>query len=188
MSTYPSLSKLVDGMQGGGTTDLWDVVVSYSIDRLNKLLQKLWVTDTTFDEIQFTTQSMLPTGDLININWRVKIGSPTLSFTLDGRAILSMSVSGSHQAEGTNPSTGEPYPIIELPANSYQLDALVPLVSVRAKEGSNVGTDPTVRQTSPYIDCQLNKHPSRTLITSLASETILLQSSTSYSDFLTRMI
>ncbi|EGO24807.1 hypothetical protein SERLADRAFT_415769 [Serpula lacrymans var. lacrymans S7.9] len=140
---YPTIDDLVDGVRTGSTTDLWDVVVSISVEKLNGILHTLWITDSTTTNVKVTTTSLDQFEQPFYIDWDVKLGSPSLSFTLDGKSSLTMSLSGTHQVQGKNPNTGEEMPIIPIPENSYVLVATVPLVAVKAVEGDTAGTDPT---------------------------------------------
>ncbi|KAL4261750.1 hypothetical protein AB1N83_007084 [Pleurotus pulmonarius] len=138
-----TVESLAYGMQRAETTQGWDVMVSYSLDELNELLKKIWFSDPDASaEFYPVTQSYDPrTEEYYNIEWSIVLASPSLQFTIDGRASLCMDLSGKWRVEGLKPD-GTPYPWKIIPSNCT-FTAIVPLQSVRAREGDTKGTDPT---------------------------------------------
>jgi hypothetical protein len=137
MDSYPTLDQLLAGMQSKlGTTDRWDVVASYSLDKLNALLKKAWLADDTFSTtFALKTESQNEDDETYYTDWTLKLGAPSLQFTLDNRASLLMALSGSWQNEGTD-GNGKPHPIKSMPDDKYCLQVLVPLAIVSADRTS----------------------------------------------------
>jgi len=140
MDDFPTVDALVAGMQNNtGTTDNWDVVSSYSVDKLNALLTKLWRGDgKESDNIILYIEDEDRFGVYYS-NWNLQMAAPTLSFTFDGKAELSMGLTGTWQIEGLD-RDGKPYPVKKIDENLYCLQAVLPLQLVSANRVTKVIT------------------------------------------------
>ncbi|KAF3941139.1 hypothetical protein ABW19_dt0210569 [Dactylella cylindrospora] len=108
LNSYPEMETLIQGMGGDNRTDGWDVTVSYNIAKLNTFLRKKWTARPESDgPIEFTVPTMLPyigpckqwkqkfhKYKAADSTWNFKVGAPTLQFSAEQRAVLSMEVSG----------------------------------------------------------------------------------------------
>jgi hypothetical protein len=78
------LNDLVNSMNGQSTTCGWDVVVSYSVSKLNGVLQEMWnrgkYSTSPIDDYIDPTKT-------IRITFDVEVDSPSLQF-LDGEKVL----------------------------------------------------------------------------------------------------
>lgn len=81
MQTYKAFDDFIDGMRGGGTTDNWDVVVSYSLQELDAQLAKLWTANGPTANVVVTTLQSDPWGNTFHIDWYV-------IFSIHSRRIL----------------------------------------------------------------------------------------------------
>ncbi|CAI6333540.1 unnamed protein product [Periconia digitata] len=144
-TTFPSLteflSKMEPGKPGdGGSTDNWDVVVSYSLDKLNELLGKLWKTDAPFKSTisTQTNEYYMMLGTTYTVNWEMTLGSPSLSFDPYGdnaTAVLTMLVNGWYQVADQLDSEGKVIKTFDkkpFPVDQLVLKAAVPLAMVKA--------------------------------------------------------
>ena len=145
MTTTQTLDGLITQMKGGSSTNFWDVVVSYSVDNLNRILQILWAGNKSFADVVIVAQGVDRLGPY-TITFNLKLGSPTLQFVAGaaGQALLEMSLNGTYAID--------PDPPKPVPPNQYILQAIVPLASVSGTEVT--GSNPTVRIPSiqPCID------------------------------------
>jgi hypothetical protein len=130
-----TLDALVAQMKGNSSTNLWDVVVSYSVDNLNRILQTLWAGNKSFADVVIVTQGQDRKGKY-PIAFNLKFGSPTLQFAAGaaGQALLKMSLGGTYTIDTDPPKA--------VPPNQYILQAIVPLASVSGSEVT--GTNATV--------------------------------------------
>ncbi|KAL2758163.1 hypothetical protein ACRALDRAFT_1061388 [Sodiomyces alcalophilus JCM 7366] len=152
MDSYPTVDALVSGMQGlPGVTEKWDMVVSYSLDSLNSLLVQLWNSHhpTTGGTIVLVSENQDEDGETYHIEWSLRLGSPSLRFTYDGRAELTMGLSGTYKTVEKS-ADGKERPTRTIPENTYVLVANVPLEFVHAT-GTGTGTDAAshVKQANP---------------------------------------
>ncbi|KZT19027.1 hypothetical protein NEOLEDRAFT_1183729 [Neolentinus lepideus HHB14362 ss-1] len=135
LGSYPTLDELVSGMNSYESTDGWDVVVSYSLDKLDALLKTLWKNDPKFSQsFVFTTE--VPgwdDDDTYYIDWTVKLESPSLQFTQKGNATLVMPISGS----SVKRKNGKTKPGDDVPAG-YSLHLTTPLLAVKASEEGKI--------------------------------------------------
>lgn len=93
-----SKEKLHEAMQGCPSTASWDVLVSYSEDKLNRLLAKQWGKSPTFKELSFDVFHRKGTPKEYSTHYDIKLGSPTLQFQSkksEPVATLVMSIEGS---------------------------------------------------------------------------------------------
>ncbi|TFK49654.1 hypothetical protein OE88DRAFT_1646097 [Heliocybe sulcata] len=133
LSSYPTLDELVNGMNGYDSTDGWDVVVSYSLDKLDTLLKSLWRNDPKFSKSFYftTTVQGFDDSDTYYVDWTVTLTPPTLHFTQTGSATLLMSISGSSvKRKGDKTKPGD-----DIPAG-YNVHLTTPLLAVKAEAGS----------------------------------------------------
>ena len=146
--SYPTVDALVTGMQTRlGATERWDMVVSYSLDSLNSLLAQLWAKHpTTGGDIVLVSENQNEEGDTYHIRWSLQLGAPLLKFTYDGRAELTMTLSGAFKTVEKG-ADGKERPTRTIPNNQYALVANVPLHFVHA-----VGNDPSsVKPADPKV-------------------------------------
>ncbi len=138
MSTLPSFDRLLEAMSGTNSTSGWDVLVSYSVTKLNAILPSLWKGDT-FNEVLFNR-------DYLDFGLRtaahLSIGAPTLQFVAgeNAKALLTMKLEGWLRTDTLNvdPDTGDIISVVEGGDNTkvnikpgrYQLQAAVPLVNM----------------------------------------------------------
>ena len=126
--TLPSLYELSRGMQGSSRTEKWDVVVSYSIDQLNALLQKLWKADPPAKTAQFTVPREGPGHTKYWTDFDVTFAAPSLTFTLSKSARLKMALSGTYH-DRTEDKT---FPDDKIPSG-YYFEAILPIICVSAE-------------------------------------------------------
>jgi hypothetical protein len=155
---FPSLPDFLAGMEPGttdyaGTTENWDVVVSYSLDKLNHLLESLWTEDGPFKVLDLSLQTKVrdPRGGKVhptyNLNWGVSLGSPTLSFNAYGNAptaVLTMVVNGWSKAEDRKDAKGivvETYDAVTFEKDTFVFKAAVPVAMVKAERKANGDID-----------------------------------------------
>jgi hypothetical protein len=125
-------------MSGVNSTSNWDVLVSYSVTKLNALLPSLWKRDTTFTNVsmEFDYETFG-----IRMAATFDIGAPTLQFLTgeSSQAQLTMSLQGTIRKDiivtddnGNQVSItiGGPKDITSISPGLYQLIALVPLASM----------------------------------------------------------
>ncbi|KAH8689860.1 hypothetical protein BGW36DRAFT_432825 [Talaromyces proteolyticus] len=91
-----TFSTLIREMEGNNTTRDWDVLVSYDEEKINKVLEKM--EQETSKDFVITKKDEDPnTGDLIDIEYRLKIANPTLQFTFtDSEAEVSYKLTGDY--------------------------------------------------------------------------------------------
>ncbi|KAJ8520298.1 hypothetical protein ONZ45_g2854 [Pleurotus djamor] len=144
MSKLLDLSTLVDGMKSAETTQNWDVIVSYSVDRLNNLLKTIWSAKDALKVIKPVTTHYDPReDDEYEMEWEVNLAFTTLSFKKDGdgHAHLEMTLNGRYRVKGEK-RNGDSYPWKNIPPGCAFV-ASIPLQSVRAREGDTKGSNPT---------------------------------------------
>ncbi|KAJ8482429.1 hypothetical protein ONZ45_g14950 [Pleurotus djamor] len=144
MSKLQDLSTLVEGMKSAETTQNWDVIVSYSVDRLNNLLKTIWSAKDALEVIRPVTRHTDPREEEdYEMEWEVMLAFRTLSFKEDGdgHARLEMALVGRHRVKGKN-RKGLPYSWKDIP-DKCMFIASIPLQSVRAREGDIKGSNPT---------------------------------------------
>ena len=148
MDAYPAIDALVTGMQTRlGVTEKWDMVVSYSLDSLNSLLVQLWDSHpTTGGDIVLVSENLNEDDETYHIRWSLRLGSPSLKFTYDGRAELTMTLAGTYKTVEKS-ADGKDRPTKTIPDTTYVLVANVPLEFVHAK-----GNDPSsVKPATPKV-------------------------------------
>ena len=125
---YPTVDFLVSGMQSRlNLTERWDMVVSYSLDSLNSLLAQLWQSHpTTGNPIVLVSENINEDDETNHIRWILRLGSPSLKFTYDGRAELTMPLSGTY-ATVEKSAEGKERPTKTIPEATYVLVSNVPL-------------------------------------------------------------
>ncbi|KAK4444819.1 hypothetical protein QBC34DRAFT_429557 [Podospora aff. communis PSN243] len=123
---FPSVLELVGGMKWDKdpeTTQRWDMVVSYALDPINKILTKLWKNDPLLMcPMQLMTDE--------EVRWELKLRAPSLRFTIDQRGELAMPLNGTWQKQGTQPD-GTLFPVCQIP-DEYVLVAKVPIDYIKA--------------------------------------------------------
>jgi hypothetical protein len=134
----PTMDALLAAMLGANSTSDWDVLVSYSVTKLNAILPSLWKGDT-FNEVSFN-RDYLDFGRRTAA--RLSIGAPTLQFVAgeNDKALLTMKLQGWLRTDtlNVNEDTGEIISVTEGADNTkvniepgrYQLQAAVPLVNM----------------------------------------------------------
>ncbi|EGD87448.1 hypothetical protein H112_05992 [Trichophyton rubrum D6] len=132
MTTQYDKSEYYGKLSGKITTDDWDILVSYTREKLNHLLDKTWGSKPLLQNVKFTSKPYIPGVDLTE-DYTFALASPVLNFGyLDGnpRAFLKMGFSGSVT------STVKPNPPVTtpIPADVYFLQIGVPLASFSAEE------------------------------------------------------
>ncbi|KAF4333635.1 hypothetical protein FBEOM_12554 [Fusarium beomiforme] len=136
MVAFPSVDTLISGSKTGvGITANWDVVVSYSLESLNSVLQKIWTSSVASTTVEVVTVSTNEDDEEYHTKWWLRLGAPTLQFTRDGKASLCMPLDGKRQVVEKSES-GKEKPIRDIPANTYALYAVIPLGVVSAKSGA----------------------------------------------------
>jgi hypothetical protein len=145
LDSSPSLSDLVDGMKAYDTTDEWDVVVSYSVAKLNALIASIWTNDPNFTAsitFETTVKGFRPKDDY-QIAWDIKLQSPTLVFTPEKSATLSMPITGTWQTH-----QGDDYDDkIDIP-EGYSVLITTPLMALKVQEGETQAASQAVRHTT----------------------------------------
>jgi hypothetical protein len=136
--SLPTIDALLTAMTGANSTSDWDVLVSYSVAKLNAILPSLWKGDT-FDDLSFHR-------DYLDFERRttaqLSIGAPTLQFVAgeNARALLTMKLQGWLRTDtlAVNQDTGEIISVTEgadttkvnIEPGRYQLQAVIPLVNM----------------------------------------------------------
>jgi hypothetical protein len=139
MDAFPSVDALIDGCKSAvGITARWDVVVSYSLESLNSVLQRIWTNSVTSTTVELITTSHNEDDEEYNTKWWLRLGAPTLQFTRDGKASLCIPLNGKRQVMKKT-AAGNERPVREIPLNTYVLYAVIPLGVVSAKSGSGPG-------------------------------------------------
>lgn len=116
--------ELAEAMKGRDMTSNWDVVVSYTNDRLNKVLGELWVRGGLNSAKDIKPQ----VGEVTSNDYMMRLHKPRLNFVAEGAAVarLDMDISGEcwegGKATGVRPVTIHP--------GTFGLSFEVPLVSV----------------------------------------------------------
>ncbi|KAJ3530689.1 hypothetical protein NM208_g9217 [Fusarium decemcellulare] len=127
MDTFPSVETLINGCKSPvGVTERWDVVVSYSLPSLNRVLQRLWTNSITSTTTELITVSTNEDDEEYHTKWWLRLGAPTLQFTHDGKASLRMPLDGKRQVVEKT-AAGKERPVREIPPNTYSLFAVIPL-------------------------------------------------------------
>lgn len=102
------IDELVTQMGGRPLTSGWDVVVSYRVDKLNDLLNKVWNSKETsskalkldvvsYDKVKVGNNKFENRKQKIE-SWTVTLNSPTLHFATN-KAVLQMTVSGRYRTQ-----------------------------------------------------------------------------------------
>ncbi|KAL5620887.1 hypothetical protein FOBRF1_004133 [Fusarium oxysporum] len=139
MDSFPSVDALINGCKSAtGVTSRWDVVVSYSLESLNSVLQRIWTNSITSTTVELITTSLNEDDEEYHTKWWLNLGAPTLQFTRDGKASLCMPLNGKRQVMGKT-AAGNERPVRQIPLNTYALYAVIPLGVVSAKSGSGPG-------------------------------------------------
>ncbi|KAI1480717.1 hypothetical protein F4774DRAFT_376958, partial [Daldinia eschscholtzii] len=151
-SSLPSLDELTEGMKGSGKTEKWDVVVSYSVDKLNAVLQKLWKSDSASKKINFSKEREGFKHAKYWTEFDITLAAPTLSFTPSKNACLKMDISGTYH-DKTDTETGEDEDI----PSGYYLEATVPLICVSA-DGDKIGKSEEMGGVLAFNPNKANEH------------------------------
>lgn len=131
-------AQLVAAMEGDSMTSLWDLLVSYKAEQLNKLLAQIWAEDTRTDVINVGDKEV----DQIHrtkCDYKLTTKAPTLSFetTGDCRACLSIPINGSitttYYRKKDNKFTETDQEEIALDLDALCLKVRVPIKSVRGR-------------------------------------------------------
>lgn len=159
MSTTQDKDALVAAMTGVNATANWDVLVSYSVTKLNALLPSLWVSNSTFTQVPIDFDYP---GFGFRMHADFTLGSPTLQFAggQNGVAILVMPISGMLRKDQliVDPNTGDTTGSIEgkdkditpVQAGRYVLQASVPLASMDGNASSGPEALATVQVRRRY--------------------------------------
>ncbi|HVT61965.1 MAG TPA: hypothetical protein VHD33_00550 [Legionellaceae bacterium] len=80
--TKPDTTTVLKDMAKGPSTNGWDVVCSYGLIQLNKILLDAYTADTGIaKDIQFSvTHTAIMTGEKFDINYDITLGAPTIQF------------------------------------------------------------------------------------------------------------
>jgi hypothetical protein len=157
MSATQDKDALVAAMTGVNATANWDVLVSYSVSKLNALLPSLWISNSTFTQLPIDFDYP---GFGFRMHADFTLGSPTLQFASgqNGVAILVMPISGTLRKDQLiiDPITGDITGSVEgkdkditpIQAGRYVLQASVPLASMdgNASSGSEALATVQVRR------------------------------------------
>ncbi|CAJ0549928.1 Ff.00g065230.m01.CDS01 [Fusarium sp. VM40] len=103
--SYPQIDDMVTTMQGQSCTANWDMLVNYSVNELNTLLQQIWLEKKMpGDTIIFDLS--LPGIEIMKYHVEVTLAPPSLSFDPieTGKAILSFPMSGFYRIATINPN------------------------------------------------------------------------------------
>jgi hypothetical protein len=155
MDKYPTLDALIVGMKNNiGVTSGWDLIVSYSVDKLNTLLGDIWTAKKA------TTNVTVRTTDIdhrdrppstYHTEFNLQISAPTLQFDPagGGRAVLVMNLNGNfHVVEPMR--NGDTDPGTELELDKYELRVTVPIKAVSAR-ATDSGFQDVKHEVSAYI-------------------------------------
>lgn len=175
---YPTVDFLVSGMQSRlNLTEKWDMVVSYSLDSLNSLIAQLWERHpTTGDSIILVSENINEDDETYHIKWTLRLGSPSLRFTYDGRAELTMALSGTYMTVEKS-ADGKERPMKTIPEATYVLVSNVPLRFVHiTSEGvkpavPEVSSGPHYSRMGASIDAKRLVHALRSMMTPTQSFT-----------------
>lgn len=132
--TRISSNSLITGMKKGQTTQDWDIIVSYSILRLNTILADLWGKSAHATQVEWEEKVSYEVGPDQMMTYKLTIEAPKLSFTHNNLAQLVFPLSGSTK---TTSSAGIYGPEVDIPSG-YGLWATVPLTSVFANDNPTV--------------------------------------------------
>jgi len=138
---YPALSDLVGAMNSVPSTNLWDVVCSYSVDQLNEFLKAKYDAGTLAKDVTLSTDRLDPlTNEDFTITYDIKFASPVLTF-ISGRsgvATLTMEIlEGSSYSVGPKvPDQNTPKPTpVAIPGGTYSVKAVIPLAAISGDTG-----------------------------------------------------
>jgi hypothetical protein len=106
------------------------------MDSLNHLLQSQWTKSKTETIMTIDQENFDIDGNPFTTEWHLVLGSPQLTFTIEGKAELVMALGGSWHNLGTD-SKGKPHPTSNIPKDVYQLVAVVPIGLISATEGAS---------------------------------------------------
>jgi len=132
LNSFPSPETLVKGMTGFDCTDQWDVVVSYSLDKLNNILSTLWANDEELSatkSFEIVVKGFEPKDDY-NVAWEIDTRPPTLKFNADKTATLEIPLAGTWQAH-----RGETYKVKHTLPDGYKLFITTSLMGVKVRGG-----------------------------------------------------
>lgn len=132
--TCVSSNSLVAGMKNGQTTQDWDIVVSYSILRLNTILTDLWGKGAHATQVEWEGKTSYGVGSDRRRIYKLTLQAPKLSFTHNNFAQLVFPLSGSTK---TATFAGIYGPEVHIPSG-YGLWVAVPLTSVFANDTPTV--------------------------------------------------
>jgi len=129
----PSVDDLINSMALGPSTNQWDIICSYSLDKLNKILEDTYNSSGSgiAKEVKISTLRNDPlTGTNFTIDYDIIFGAPSLEFTagVNGMCNLSMEIlSGTYTVtpEGSTPGKAR-----TIPDKKYSVTGDFPLVAV----------------------------------------------------------
>lgn len=138
---HPKLSDLVNVMNGKSSTNLWDIVCSYTIDQLNDFLKYQYDAGKLAKEVKLSTKRH---DDLyetdFTINYDIKFGSPVLKF-ISGRsgfATLTIPINDGSSYSLTPEENTQPTKTKSIPGGQYSVEAVVPLAAISGDTGEIV--------------------------------------------------
>lgn len=138
MDKYPDLDSLIVGMKSDiGVTSGWDLIVSYSVDKLNTLLSEIWTAKkaTTNVAVQTTgLNHMDEPPSTYHTDFNLQISAPTLQFDPSdkGTAVLAMNLNGNFHVVEPMPN-GKTHPVHQIEQDKYELRVTVPIKAVSAR-------------------------------------------------------
>ncbi|QDG52927.1 hypothetical protein FIV42_19925 [Persicimonas caeni] len=127
----PSLKEMLAAMKGAPTTNRWDVVTSYSEDKLNQVLKSQYDADKLLTEVVIHTEGVDPlTDNKFPLVVTLELGAPLMQFVpgQSGWAKLTIPVdSGNYKIAKKDPKP--------IPDNVYNLEVTVPLAALDGSTG-----------------------------------------------------
>lgn len=126
MARTANVQELAEAMKAQSVTANWDVVVSYTTEKLNKVLQNVWVQGYG-SEMPDSVEIKPMTGANQSANeYSMKLHNPTLSFVPGDSAValLKMGLSGTAWIDGNKADA------VQIVMGTFEIELQVPLVSV----------------------------------------------------------
>ncbi len=146
-SPYLTVTQLNAAMQGVPSTNLWDVVCSYTVDKLNDFLAAQYDAGQLATEVKLSTQRADPlTGESFTIKYDIFFGTPKMSFVAgrSGYAQLDMPIEDGSSYSVWPQGATEPSSTTEIPGGTYSVVAVVPLAAVDGTTGEVAPDDSAV--------------------------------------------
>src|SRR5262245_49328504 len=94
---YPTIDQLVSAMVGVSSTNGWDIVTSYSLDRINDLLRSQFAAQQLISQIAIQTTGVSPaTGAQFPVAIALSVAAPTVAFVagVSGQCAVTMPIAG----------------------------------------------------------------------------------------------